>query len=85
MSRLHSRPSASIAAWSLLSMIVIFLAMSAQPMLTTTEPSRADEHVSLEAAKPERVEQTDRDPSVPAASSVTFPARDAGEPAIEPF
>jgi hypothetical protein len=85
VSHLRSSSSASIGALSLASIVVIFLAVSVRPAATATEPLRVDVHVGFGTANPLRFEPTDRNPSVPAASSVSFPAGDADDRAIETF
>ncbi len=85
MSHLLSRSSASIGAFSLASLVVIFLAVSARPAATATEPPRAEVQVDLGAAISARFEPTERDPSVPAASSVSFAAGGEDDRAVETF
>ena len=88
MSIASSRPPASFGAWSLAVALVILLALLAEsPRLfapTVVAPIAA-EPVSFGATDAARVAATDRDPSVPDASSVGIPALEAGAPIIETF
>lgn len=85
MLHLHARTSASIGALSLAGLVVIFLTVLPRPAVTATAPSGAHEQLSVRAANPPRFAPTDRDPSVPAASGVSFPTGDADEATIETF
>jgi hypothetical protein len=82
----HSfNPSASVGVWSLAILVVVFLAVWPRPMASTNEGSGTIEPASVAVASPSRAEATNHDPSVPAASSVTFPEGDGSEPAIASF
>ena len=88
MSTASSRLPAFFGAWSLALALVILLALFAEsPRLfaTTSVAPTATEQVGLGASHGSRVAATDRDPSVPAASSVAIPAPEAGAPVIETF
>jgi hypothetical protein len=78
-------PSASVGVGSLAILVAVFLAASPRPTSTPTEDSGTVEPVSVALAAPALGEAPIHDPSVPAASSVTFPAGDANEPAIASF
>ena len=88
MSIVSSRAPASFGAWSLALALVILLALSAgSPRMSTTNsmPPIATEPASFGGPRSARVAATDSDPSVPSASSVSFPSGDPGEPAVETF
>ena len=88
MSTASSRPPAFFGAWPLALALVILLTLWAEsPRLfaTTSVPPTAPEQVGLGASHGSRVAATDRDPSVPDASSVSIPASEVGAPVIETF
>ena len=88
MSIVSSRPPAAFGAWSLAVALVILLALlagSPRMFATTSVPPIATEPVSFGAPHSARIAATDRDPSVPDASSVNIPASKAGAPIIETF
>ena len=88
MSTSSFRPTAFFGAWSLALALVILLALGAEsPRLfarTSVLPT-APEPVGLGASHGSRAAATDRDPSVPDASSVGIPAPEAGAPIIDTF
>jgi hypothetical protein len=77
--------SASVVVWSLAIVFLVFLVESPRLVATASERPVANEPAIAGAAYAPRVEAADRDPSVPAASGVTFPAGDDGESAIATF
>ena len=88
MSIVSSGPPASFGAWSPALALVILLALFAgSPRMSATNsmPPIATEPDSFGGPHSARIAATDRDPSVPSASSVSFPSGDAGEPAVETF
>ena len=88
MSIVSSRPPAAFGAWSLAVALVILLALfagSPRMFATTSVPPIVTEPVSFGAPHSARIAATDRDPSVPPASGVSFPSGGAGEPAAEAF
>jgi hypothetical protein len=85
MSNHSFSPPASVGAWSLAILVVAVLAAWPRPTASPAEGSGTIEPVSGAVASPSRGEATNHDPSVPAASSVTFPVGDGSEPAIATF
>ena len=88
MSIASSRPPASFRARSLALALMILLALFAgSPRMFATNSMRpiATEPASFGGPHSAHIAATDRDPSVPSASSVSFPSGDAGEPAVETF
>ena len=88
MSIASSRPRAAFGAWSLALALVILLALvagSPRMFATTLVPPIAPEPVGLGPSHAALVVTTDRDPSVPPASGVSFPSGGAAEPAAETF
>jgi hypothetical protein len=82
----HSfNPSASVGVWSLAILVVALLAAWPRPTASPADVSGTVEPVSGEVASPARAEATNHDPSVPAASSVTFPVGDGSESTIATF
>ena len=84
MSHLQASSTGSVATWSL-AILIALLALSPVHMARTSEPAGTQGQVSLGAATPSRVASTERDPSVPVASSVSFPTLEAGESPTETF
>lgn len=78
----RTAPAAALAAAVLLA---IFLTGSPRPMAPPAGDSSRDEHVSLATEVDSRSVPTDRDPSVPPASGVDFPAGDDSESAFATF
>ena len=85
MSTVSFRPSASIGAGALTIVLLILLVESPRLIEMATKLPVANEIVSVGVAWASRVEATDRDPSVPTASGVVFPAGDNTESAIATF
>jgi hypothetical protein len=84
MSYLQASSTGSVATWSL-AILIAFLALSPVHTARTSEPAGTQGQVNLGAATPSRVASTVRDPSVPVASSVSFPTLEAGESPAETF
>ena len=88
MSIASSRPPAAFGAWSLALALVILLALvagSPRMFATTLVPPIAPEPVGLGSPHAALVLTTDRDPSVPAASGVSFPSGDTVAPDVATF
>lgn len=86
MTSISFRPSASIGAGFLAIVSLILMIESPRLIELAAKPPVANEMVSARAARASRGEEaTDGDPSVPAASSVVFPAGDNTESAIATF
>ena len=85
MTTLSFRPPASIGAGFLAIVLLILMVESPRLIAMASKPPVANEIVSAEAAWALRSEATDRDPSVPAASGVRFPAGDDTESAVATF
>ena len=85
MTTVSFRPSASIGAGFLAIVLLILMVESPRLIELAAKPPVANEIVSAGAAWASRGEATDRDPSVPAALGVVFPAGDNTESAIATF
>lgn len=88
MSIVSSKPPAALGAWSLTLAFVILLALlagSPRMFTTTLVPPVATEPVGFGPPHAAPVVTTDRDPSVPLASGVSFPSGGAAEPPAETF
>ena len=85
MTSLSFRPPASIGAGFLAIVLLMLWVESPRLIAMATKPPVANEVVRVGAAWAPRVEATDRDPSVPAASSVIFPAGDDSDSVIATF
>ena len=76
MTTVSFRPSASIGAGVLVIVLLTLVVESPRLIEMATKLPVANEIVSVGVAWTSRVEATDRDPSVPTASGVVFPAGD---------
>lgn len=87
MSIASSRPTASFEAWSLtLALVILLTLLAGSPRMSATNsmPPTATEPASFGSPHFAGIAATDRDPSVPSATSVGFPSGDA-DPAVETF
>ncbi len=85
MTTVSFRPSACIGAGFLAIVLLILLVESPRLIEMTAKLPAANEIVSVGTSWASRVEAPDRDPSVPTASGVVFPAGDNTESAIATF
>ena len=85
MTTVSFRSSASIGAGFLVIVLLTLVVESPRLIEMATKLPVANEIVGGGAAEASRVEATDRDPSVPTASGVVFPAGDNTESAIATF
>ena len=85
MSHLEASSLGFVGTSSLAILVIAFLALSPAHTAQTSEPAGTQGPVNLAAATLSRVASSERDPSVPVASSVSFPALEAGEPPAETF
>ncbi len=85
MSKRPFRSSASAGAWVLAIVMVALLVESPRLVAIAIARPSPDENVIVASEDFLRVNATERDPSVPAASSVSFDTGDANVPAMETF
>ena len=85
MSKRPVRSSASAGVWLLAIVMVVLLVESPRLVAIAIARPSPDENVIVAPEDFLRVNATERDPSVPAASSLSFDTGDANVPAMETF